>query len=234
MAAHYYPTDESVLLKEGDVVKLDIGVHIDGYVADNALTVNLGEDKNLELIKASKDALKEALTLFTPGIKVREIGKAVEEVIVGYGFHPIKNLSGHEIKQYELHAGLTIPNFDNKDNTELIEGQVFAIEPFATTGDGYVKDGKLSNIYKLVNPKSIRSGREVLDFIIEEYKTLPFHRSWILEKFGEFKTNFALRILEKDGILHNYPQLVERSNGIVSQAEHTVMVDDRPRIMTKI
>lgn len=235
IAAHYCPDDdEKTKFKEGDVVKLDLGVHIDGHIADNAVTINLGGDELLELVKASKDALKEALTLFTPGTTLGEIGKAIEEVIVGYGFNPIRNLSGHEIQPYDLHAGLTVPNFNNKDKTEIKEGQVFAVEPFATNGEGYVKDGKPSGIYKLANPRNVRSGREVLQFIMDEYQTLPFHKKWVLKKFGDFKGNFGLRMLEKEEIIHHYSQLIERSDGIVSQAEHTVIVKDKPVITTKI
>ena len=235
IAAHYCPDlNEKTEFKEGDLVKLDLGVHINGHIADNALTINLGEDKNLELIKASKDALKEALTLFKPGNKMNEIGKAIEEVIVGHGFNPIRNLSGHEVAPYELHAGLTVPNFNNKDETILREDQVFAVEPFATTGDGYVKDGKPSGIYKLIQVKNVRSGREVLKFIVDNFKSLPFHKRYIVKKFGDFKASFGLRMLEKEEILHHYPQLVERSDGIVSQAEHTVIVKDKPLITTKI
>ena len=235
IAAHYYPDeDDELKFERGDLVKLDLGVHIDGYIADNAVTINLGGDENLSLIKASKDALREILPMFKPGTTLGEIGRVVEEIINGYGFSPIKNLSGHEIKPYQLHAGLTVPNFDNGDKTELQDGQVFAVEPFATTGNGYVKDGRPSGIYRLVDSRNVRSGREVLQFIMDEYQTLPFHRRWVLRKFGEFKTNFALRILEHEELLHSYAQLMERSNGIVSQAEHTVIVKDKPIITTKI
>ncbi len=235
IAAHYYPDkDDNLTFEKKDLVKLDIGVHVNGFIADNAFTVNLGGDENLSLIKASRDALKEVLPLFKPGVTLGEIGGVVEEIINGYGFSPIKNLSGHEIKPFELHAGLTVPNFDNKDKTELEEGQVFAVEPFATTGDGYVRDGKPSGIYRIIDPKSVRSGREVLQFIMDEYQTLPFHREWLVRKFGDFKTNFALRVMEQEEIIHQYAHLVERSNGLVSQAEHTVIVKDKPIITTKI
>jgi len=234
IAAHYYSDNkDETEFKEADLVKLDIGIHIRGNIADTAATVDLSQN-NEEIVKASKEALDAALKLFIPGTKLRVIGKEIEAVIKSHGFNPIKNLSGHEIKAYDLHAGLTVPNFDNKDETKLEDGQVFAVEPFATTGDGYVKDGKLSGIYFLVNPKNVRSGREVLNFIADNFQTLPFHKKYLVKKFGEFKTNFALRILERDEIIHQYNQLVERSNGLVSQAEHTVIVKDKPIITTKI
>lgn len=234
IAAHYCPElYDEMEIKQGDLVKLDIGVHVGGKIGDTACSVDIGGDRNLELIRASKDALKVAIENMRPGIELRGVGKAIEEVVVGYGFNPIKNLSGHEIKDYELHAGLIIPNYDNGDETKLKEGQVFAIEPFATTGEGFVKDGKLSGIYHVMMPRNVRSGREILKYVLENYKTLPFARRWLLEKFSEFKTNFSLRILEREMVIEQYHQLVERTNGIVSQAEHTVIVKDKPVVLTK-
>lgn len=235
IAAHYYPDiNDEEIIKNGDLVKLDVGVHVDGKIGDSACSINVSSDKDLELIRASKDALKVAIENFRPGVTLGSIGKAIEEVIVGYGFKPIKNLSGHEIKEYELHAGAIVPNYDNQDNSELREGQIFAIEPFATTGDGYVKDGKLSGIYGVVMLKNVRMGREVLKYIFENYKTLPFARKWIVKEFSEFKANFSLRVLERDGVIQQYKQLVERSQGRVSQAEHTVIVKDKPIVLTKV
>jgi methionyl aminopeptidase len=232
IAAHNYSDNkDETEFKKGDLVKLDVGIHVDGLIADTATTIDLGD--NTELVQASKEALDEALKLFTPGTKLNEIGKKIEEVITSYGFNPIKNLSGHEIKPFELHAGLTVPNYDNGDETIIKEGQVFAVEPFATTGEGFVKDGGLSGIYSLINPKNVRSGREVLNFIMNNFQTLPFHKKYLFKKFQEFKASFGLRILEKEEIIHQYAQLVEKTNGLVSQAEHTVIVKDKPVITTK-
>ena len=218
MAAHFTPNDEKDLVfKENDLVKLDVGVHVNGFIGDNALTIDLGDNK--DLLKASQLALNEAVKLAKPGIKIHEIGKIIEKTIKEFGFNPIRNLSGHGIEQYEQHSGLTIPNYDNDDNLELEESQVIAIEPFATNGMGLVQDGKPSNIFKVVNVKPIRDNisRDVLRYIIQEYKTLPFAKRWLFKKFDSFKVNFALRNLERESILHNYPQLPEKSQGLVSQ-----------------
>lgn len=234
MAAHFTPNDEKDLIfKENDLVKLDVGVHVNGYIGDNALTVDLGQNK--ELSKASQLALQEAIKLAKPGTKISEIGSIIEKTIKEFGFNPIKNLSGHGIEQYEQHSGLTIPNYDNNDKLELEEDQVIAIEPFATNGIGLVEDGKLSNIFKVVNVKPVRDEitRNVLRYIIQEYKTLPFARRWLLKKFDSFRVNFALRNLERENILHNYPQLPEKSNGLVSQHEYTLRVKNSPEILTK-
>ena len=235
MAAHFTPNDEKDLFfKEGDLVKLDVGVHVNGFIGDNALTVDLGENK--ELLKASQLALQEAVKLVKPGTKIWEIGEVIEKTIKEFGFSPVRNLSGHSIQEYEEHAGITIPNYDNKDETELEDGQVIAIEPFATNGIGLVEDGKLSNIYKIVNLKPVRDNiaRELLRFIAQEYKTLPFERRCLLKEFPSFKVNFTLRILERENILHHYFQLPEKSHGLVSQHEYTLIVKDKPKILTKI
>jgi len=234
MAAHFTPNDEKDLFfKEKDLVKLDVGVHINGAIGDNALTIDLGENK--ELSKASEIALKEAVKLAKPGTKIFEIGEVIEKTIKEFGFKPIKNLSGHGIDLYEPHSGLTIPNYNNNDNLELVENQIIAIEPFATDGDGLVYDGKFSGIYKIVNVKPIRNDiiRLVLKYILEEYKTLPFAKRWLSKKFDSFRVNFALRSLEQESILHHYPQLPEKSNGLVSQHEYTIRVKDQPEILTK-
>ena len=234
MAAHFTPNDEDIKFKENDLAKLDVGAHIDGAIGDNAITIDMGNNK--ELVKASELALKEALKVIKPGIKVNEIGMVIEKTIKEFGFNPVRNLSGHSIQEYEEHAGMTIPNYDNKDETELEDGQVIAVEPFATNGIGLVEDGKLSNIYKIVNLKPVRDNiaRELLRFIAQEYNTLPFARRWLLKKFSGFKVNFTLRILERENILHHYFQLPEKSHGLVSQHEYTLLVKDQPKILTKI
>ncbi len=234
-AAHCYAGNESEeVFKRGDLVKLDVGVHIDGFIGDSALSINLGGDDDLELIRASKDALREAISMMRPGVKLREIGMAVEEVIVGYGFNPIRNLSGHEVEQWNLHAGMIIPNYDNKSETVLEEGKVFAVEPFASTGSGKVDEGKLGGVYRIQDLKSVRVGRDILDHIYERFKGLPFSKDWLHGNLNEFKLNNGFRILEQQGLIHRYPELVEEFGSKVSQAEHTVMVADKPIVLTKI
>lgn len=234
-AAHCYAgNDCEEIFKRGDLVKFDVGVHINGFIGDNALSVNLSGDDDLELIRASKDALREAIGLMRPGVKLREIGRAVEEVIVGYGFNPIRNLSGHEVEQWRLHAGMIIPNYDNKSEAELEDGQVFAVEPFATNGAGYVDEGKLGGVYRIQDLKGVRIGRDVLDYIYENYRELPFSKDWLYGGLNEFKINNGFRLFEQQGIIHRYPELVEKVGYKVSQAEHTVMVADKPIVLTKL
>ncbi|MBS3167064.1 type II methionyl aminopeptidase [Candidatus Woesearchaeota archaeon] len=232
IAAHYTPHPNDELTYEAQLIKVDLGVHINGCVADTAITI--GPKENTDLIEASKEALNKALKLCTPGTEINKIGKTIQETIENYGFKPIKNLSGHELTTHVLHSGQVIPNYNNQDKTLLKEDQVFAIEPFATTGTGLVKDGKLSTIYSLEEHKPLRANRDVLKYIEENYKTLPFAKRWLLKKFPLPKVTLALAQMKSLGIIREYSQLIEINKSLVSQAEHTVIIKDKPIITTKI
>lgn len=226
IAAHYTPSYDDKNLAQG-ILKVDFGVHIDGWTADTAFSVDLeNSEENKRLIRASEKALNEAIKKIKINVKVSEIGRAIQNAIESYGFSPVANLSGHEMKQYKLHAGKTIPNIDTKGSDEIKDG-IYAIEPFATTGNGKVREGKPSGIYFLVSKKNPRSqtARNILEFIKEEYGTLPFCSRWIVKKFG-VESLFALSQLEGNGNLHQYPQLVEISKSKVSQAEDTIFIQN--------
>lgn len=232
IAAHYTPAHDDKSKANG-LLKVDLGVHVDGWISDTAFSIDLeNSENNKKLIEASRKALEAAQKTIKSKIKASEIGKVIQETIESYGFSPIINLSGHEMQQYELHAGLTIPNIDDNKET-LIEEGLYAIEPFATTGSGRVHDGKPSGIYMMQNDKNVRSplAREILAHIIKEYQTLPFCSRWIIKKFTT-KALFALRELENNGNLHHFAQLVETPNTIVSQAENTFLVEKDKIIVT--
>jgi len=233
IAAHYTPSYDDETLAHG-LLKVDFGVHIDGWISDTAFSVDLEDSKeNSKLIEASEKALEEAKKIIGKGTPTNKIGKAIQEAIESYGFSPIINLSGHQIEQYNLHSGLSIPNIDDKRTTEITLG-LYAIEPFSTNGSGKVKDGKPSGIYSLIDYKNIRnpSAREILEYIAEEYKELPFCSRWLVKKFGT-KALPALNQLEQNGNLHQYAQLVEVGKGIVAQSEDTILIEeDGKKIVT--
>jgi methionyl aminopeptidase len=228
IAAHYCsdPEDKTVL-KEGDLAKLDLGVHIEGYVADTAVTVDLSKDsKYKDLVKASEEALQNAIKIIKPGITLREIGKTINDSIAKYGFSPIRNLGGHGVGKYAVHGPPSIPNVDNGDKTTLNEGDTVAIEPFATTGAGMIYEKDLSNIFMIIGKKTARNlmTREVMKEI-EKFKGLPFTERWLVKKgISLAKVNFALRELDNLGILRSFPPLPDKNKGMVSQAEHTLIV----------
>ena len=208
------------------LLKIDLGVSLDGYISDLSCTVDLtSEKKYTQLIEASQKALDNAIKIIKPGIEIGKIGKTVQETISSYGFAPVVNLSGHELQQWKLHAGLTIPNFDNNSSVKLKEGQVLAVEPFATIGEGMIQDGKPSGIYKFEAKHNARVplAKEVLTFIEQEYHELPFSSRWIVKKFGT-RALFSLRALEQAQTLHQFKQLVEKTKMPVSQAEATILV----------
>ena len=189
--------------------------------------------ENKKLIEAAEYALKEACKIAQKKkVQIREIGKSIENNIKEFNFQPIQNLSGHSIEPYEIHAGVTIPNYDNAQE-KILEPGVYAIEPFSTTGLGKVRDGKPSSIYALVKPGSVRDtfAREVLKFIVEEYQTLPFCTRWIYKKFGS-RAIIALKRIEEAGLLHQYAQLIEEGKGKVAQAENTLIITEKETIIT--
>ena len=231
IAAHFSPKhNDSLIFQKGDVVKLDIGAHIDGYIADTALTIEVESNLNNDLIKASTDALDVAINLMKPGIDLTELGAEVQKTITSFGFKPIDNLTGHSMQRYILHAGVSIPSVGNTaSKSDLKAGDVLAIEPFATTGAGHVISGVGSNIYlckKSINLKLIRDSRSkiLFDKVKKEFKTLPFAQRWFENQFSNSDT--VLRKLSFLGLLKHYPQLIDAKKGVVSQAEHTVILTE--------
>lgn len=234
IAAHSTPSynDES---KAKGLLKIDIGIQIDGYIADTAISIDLeNSEENKNLIKAAEEARNNALEKIKVKSKLKEIGKIIEETCKKHNVQPIINLSGHSINRYTIHAGITIPNFDNSQEIELEEG-VYAIEPFTTplSGSGAVKEGKSSGIYRLENEGNVRDNfaRVVLQFIRDEYQTLPFCSRWIYKKFNS-RGLLALRQIEQANILHNYPLLIEKSGAKVAQAEHTIILTKSEKFIT--
>ncbi|MBI2449493.1 type II methionyl aminopeptidase [Candidatus Pacearchaeota archaeon] len=224
VAAHYTPSIDDKSTAKG-LLKIDFGVHIDGYISDNAFSLNLEHNENNNrLIHAAEEALKNVLNEINSKMSFSQAGEIIQKSIMKHGFAPIRNLSGHGIAPYIIHAGKTVPNYDNKNDNVLGEGY-YAIEPFATNGNGSVHEGGESGIYALIKKKPVRDelARKIIQFIEHNYKTLPFCSRWIVKEFSS-RALFSLRILEQNGIIKHYPQLVEDGGGIVSQAERTLYI----------
>jgi methionyl aminopeptidase len=231
IAAHYTPKlkDEK---KVSGLLKVDIGVHVNGCICDIALSLDFSEDgRYKKLIEASEAALKNAIEK----VKTRkektslsEIGNEIETTIKNFGFIPISNLSGHSLDNFEIHAGMTIPNYNNSSNKELGEGAL-AIEPFATlsTGAGLIYEGAGGNIYHVVSDGNIRDNfsREVLSWIKENKKTLPFSQRELEKKFGS-RVLFAIANLKKAEIVQEFAQLIEKNHQPISQAETSFIIHD--------
>jgi len=230
IAAHFCAEEDDKTIFENQIVSLDLGVHVDGAIGDNAYTIDLS-GKYGDLVIAAQKALEEALKFINVGTELREIGKVINDVISSYGYAPVRNLSGHGLELYSIHTNPTIPNIDNGDKTILKKGMAFAVEPFATTGSGVVHESGLATVFMLEHKKPVRSSitRDVLK-AIETFEGMPFAKRWLTRKFGA-KANFALRELTQLGMVHQFPPLVEVNKGIVAQAEHSVLIDDRGEVI---
>jgi len=225
-AAHYTPDiDDPIVLREGDLVKVDFGVHIDGYIWDRAFSVLIGEEKS-DLIVAAEKAVENAVKMINSGIKVFEISEVIENTVSEFGLKPIYNLSGHGLERFVQHADPSIPNSKNKIQYEIKEGQAIAIEVFTTNGIGLVKESGQFLIYIYVQDRPIRlwEGRKILDKARTEFSGLPFAKRWITDVATGAKLDLALRQLVEMNALRPYPVLKEESNAVIAQAEETVIV----------
>jgi len=235
IAAHYTPDiNDTLIFKEEDLVKVDIGVHIDGYIADSAFSVRLGE-KTDPLIKAAEDALEKFIKTIRPGKTIEEMSKLVDEVVTSHGFNPVRNLAGHSIEQYTQHGGLSIPNGAVPIKDEIKEGTVLGMEVFATEGEGIVKESSPTLIYMFLQPKPVRlrESKKILELIFDKFKTLPFARRWLKDVGSPVSLHLALKELVNKDVLREYPPLRERSQGLVAQAEETIIVQNKPIITTR-
>src|SRR4030043_1152703 len=220
------PGDERIFVK-GDVAKLDLGVQIDGYIADTATTIDLGN--NSLLLDASEQALESAIKAVRPGATAGELGAAIQKEIEGRGYRPISNLTGHGLDRYILHRSPTIPNTGINGGDTLEEGMVFAIEPFASTGSGHVGEKTRKEIYSQLSQKPVRTpaARTIMNTIKDRHG-LPFARRWLSGK----KLDIALPGLVRSQVLHAYPVLSDIQGSLVSQHEHTVIVTDEACVVT--
>jgi len=219
-AAHATPSADDDATFGEEMINLDLGVSIDGWLADTAVTVDLSG--NPDLAEAPAEALEAALDVIEAGVTTGEVGAAIEEVIDGYSYNPVVNLTGHGLGHYEQHTSPNIPNRAVEQGTELEAGQVLAIEPFATDGRGKVREGSEEEIFALEREGSIRdrNARQALEQITDEFKTLPFATRWL----DVSRASMALRRLQRQDIVHGYPVLKEEDGRLVSQKEHTVIV----------
>jgi len=232
IAAHYSPcVDDKKVFAKGDVVKVDCGAQLNGYVGDTAGTVEVGTKKYRSLVESSKLARDTVAEFVGAGTPINEIGRAVERSMNRDGFKPIKNLCGHQIKAYNLHAGISIPNYDDGNTNRLQQGMIIAIEPFATNGEGIVLNGPPGNIVRILRERKLADpkAQEFFEYVRNEFHAFPFcARSC---DFPDAETH--VKNLVRHGVLSSYAQLIEAKKGIVTQHEHTFyMISERAEVTT--
>jgi methionyl aminopeptidase len=217
-AAHFTPApDDTVSLVEGDLLKVDVGAHLDGAIADTADTVEVGGTHRYDhLIRAAREGRAAGIARVRAGAKVDDVSRAIAEAIRARGVKPVINLTGHSIERYLLHAGKSIPNVPGASGAVLEEGEVIAIEPFATNGAGEIGNGPFGNIVRF---RSDPGGADpALAAMFSRFRTLPFTARWVT---SPDEASTLQRYRRK---LQSYPVFVERAHGLVAQAEHTVLV----------
>ncbi len=235
-AAHYTAKfEDDKTIKKGAIVKVDLGVHVNGYIADTAITITFSS-LDTSMVKANHETLESALKIVRPGLEFYEFGSYVEKSAKGYGFKTIENLMGHKLDHFVLHSGVSVPMISSPVKGRFERNNAYAIEPFFVESDaiGFVIDGEHSNIYRLVSPRKLKgdeNSNQLVSYIWEKYKTLPFAARWIAKEFGADSLQ-ALNKLVKDGVLEDYHVLVEAGGARVSQFEHTVYLTENETLVT--
>ena len=230
VAAHYTPSpNDQTRLNVGDVIKVDCGGFLDGYIGDTAGTVEVGTNAYRDLVESSKRARNTVAEFVGAGTPIREIGRAIEMSVKRDGFKVVENLCGHQIAHWDLHAGYSIPPYDAGDETKIEAGQTFAVEPFATNGNGYVNNGKPGNIVIKVRDKELTDPvlKDFVDFIDKEFHGLPFCARSCDRSRGDWQLGDSVdpdkcvKKLTRMGVLSSFAQLVEAPGAIVTQHEYT-------------
>ncbi|OYT32235.1 MAG: type II methionyl aminopeptidase [Thermofilum sp. ex4484_79] len=234
IAAHYSPSvnDDKVIPRES-IVKVDLGAHVDGYIADAAITISFNPEYE-KLLTASRYALRNAERVIRPGKNLGVIGEVIEKTILKFGFKPIANLNGHKIERFSLHAGKSVPNTSVFTFKKIGSHEVYAIEPFATDGEGYVIEGESGHIYQIITMRRIKGYKDLDRFLKDiwrEYRSLPFSERWIYKKYGEEGLN-KLNDLREYKRTYLYHLLMDEAGGMVSQFEDTVIVTEKEVLIT--
>ena len=228
VAAHYTsPPGDAKKIPRKSLVKVDIGVHVDGYVTDTAVSISFNPEYDV-LVKTAEEALKTAVSAIRPEMSTSKIGTVIEKTIKARGFKPIANLTGHQVGRFLVHAGTAIPNVGQLSFSKVRLGGVYAIEPFVTLPEaaGRVENGEEALIFRFLKSKALKNmnaGR-LLEYIEKNFRTLPFAERWLNGVVPKEHHQEAFRELLNSRAIMSYPVFVEVSGKPVAQAEHTVLL----------
>jgi len=229
VAAHYTsPIGDQQTIPEKAVVKVDIGVHVDGYIADTATTVCFDPEYD-DMVDTSEQALAHAVEILRPGLSVARFGSEIQKSIKTRGYKPISNLTGHLIRRYIIHAGKSLPNSFNLSLSKIKEGEIYGVEPFVTLRDATarVENIKQKCIFHFQKNKSIKNpyAKKMLSYIKKNFLTLPFTERWLTEFSSSDNYRSAFAELLKSKAIIGYPVFVEASKKTVAQAEYTILIE---------
>jgi len=228
ITAHYTsPPNDEKRIPEKSIVKVDIGVHVDGYVTDTAFTACFDPEYEI-LVETAEQALKAAVDTIHPEMSTSKIGGIIERAIRNRGFKPISNLTGHSVGRYLIHAGTSIPNVPQMSFSKIKLGGVYAIEPFVTLTNaaGRVEDTTEVTIFRFLKSKSLKNpySKQLLKYIEENFRTLPFAQRWLQDVIPKEHYREVFRELLSSKSVMGYPVFIETSRKPVAQAEHTVLI----------
>jgi len=238
-AAHYTsPPCDPLTVPEGSLVKVDVGVHVDGYIADTAVTVCFSSEHE-GMVQAAEAALETAINTIRSGLSTSQLGSEIQRVIEHHGFKPVSNLTGHQVGRYTVHTGMSLPNIAHNSLTKIRVGDVYAIEPFVTVkeAEGRVENGPDAFIFRLAKRRFLKhaEARNLLEYVETRFRTLPFAERWLGGHGSCRQYKPALSELLKSKCLKTYPVFLEASRRRVAQAEHTVYVGkDSPVVLTQL
>ncbi|KAG6031575.1 hypothetical protein E4U41_007527 [Claviceps citrina] len=240
-AAHYTPNaGNKMVLQQDDVMKVDFGVHVNGRIVDSAFTVAF-EPKYDSLLQAVREATNAGIREAGIDARVGEIGAVIQETMESfevdidgttYPVKSIRNLTGHNILPYSIHGTKAVPIVKSNDQTKMEEGDVFAIETFGSTGNGYVRDDmEVSHYAKNAEVQHVdlrlSSAKALLNVINKNFGTLPFCRRY-LDRLGQDKYLLGLNSLVNSGVVEAYPPLCDKKGSYTAQFEHTILI--RPTV----
>lgn len=210
-------------------MKIDLGAHVDGYIADSAVTVCFNSEYE-NLVYAANRALEKAVEILRPGLSISQFGSTIQNTITSYGLKPISNLTGHQIGRYLIHTGKSLPNVGHPSLTKINIGEVYGVEPFVTVPEaaGKVKDVSEAFIFRFVKHKSLKSpfSKRLLNYISKNFRTLPFSERWLQGLMSQDNYKAAFSELLSTKSLTAYPVFVKASGKPVAQAEHTVLITE--------
>ena len=239
IAAHYCsPPNDKTEAQADDIIKMDMGTHVDGWVTDSATTIDLRDGKNSLLVKATEMALENAISVMKSGASITEIGRQIESTIKMMGFSPIYNLTGHGVARYCIHCKPSIPNYPDPQATSLRAGQMIACEPFACDGRGAIEEQGTAEVFMLLRTPSARDFKKLPPDIadaVDKTQKLPFARRTLLRHLGsEKKVEQALKLLHKTKLIAGFPPLIEKPGVRVAQTEHTMVIhEDHAEVLTR-
>ena len=238
IAAHYCsPPGDPTVIQAGDIVKLDCGTHVDGYVTDNATTVDLRDGDGSLLCSASRMALENAIAVMGPGTSLTEVGRQVETTIQSLGFKPVRNLCGHGVARYTIHCAPSVPNYADAKAGRLKSNMTIACEPFASDGKGMIDvDGK-AEVFMLRRDVRPKDGLPAdVQKAMESSEGLPFARRDLVRWLGSLpRAEDAVKLLKKRDLVDEYPPLCERPGVRIAQFEHTIFIHENgAEVLTRL